>query len=139
MKITPSDSVYYRILLKRFSSAYLKKRGILYFLPEQRSRMRVYLFVFPGGDRMDENYTRRVKFGRKLKVCARFKSRKKKRVTRLTPISLFSKNCSIKIETELFCSAQTKSQINIFLEILNSPPPIAPEEKSKLLFPLGKV
>ena len=36
------------------SSSYLQKCGILYFLPEGRSRMRVYLFVFfPRGDHID--------------------------------------------------------------------------------------
>ena len=45
-------------LIVEVSSSYLQKCGILHFLPEDRSRMRVYLFVFlfcffPRGDRID--------------------------------------------------------------------------------------
>ena len=46
----------------KFSSSYLQKCGILYFLPEDKSRVRVYLFVFvfvffflfPRGHRIDQ-------------------------------------------------------------------------------------
>jgi hypothetical protein len=34
------------------SSSYLQKCGILHFLPEERSRVRVYFF-FPRGNRID--------------------------------------------------------------------------------------
>ena len=59
--MTPSDSRVSENPSVEVSSSYLQKCGILYFLPEDKSRVRVYLFVFlfvffsfPRGHRIDQ-------------------------------------------------------------------------------------
>ena len=83
MKITPSDSAYQKNPDVEVSSFYMQKCGILYILPEERSRMGVYSFfflVFPTGWSYRSSGPRILQkgsFERKLKVLVLFLSGQK--------------------------------------------------------------
>ena len=100
MKITPSDSAYQRTLLYKFQDPIYKNVEFCIFLPEDKSRMRVYLFVcfvfFFQGWLYRHNGPRILwegSFERKWKVLVPFLSdQKNRRAPRPPPTLIFSQS-----------------------------------------------